>query len=425
MKKLLCKDAEFEWTDQKQAAFEHLKRKLCEKPVLAHPDFQGNRPFTLDTDASGFATGAVLSQQQEDEELQYYDFEIEYRPGANHGNADALSRRPTSEENPAPDIEITPEDHQMYQALEVKPPSTGAFRKANVNAVTRSQAKQTPPLDAEIEDETNPSPETDSPHVHPKGPIQELDDDAIRHPEEINHHDSPNSPCCCDDHYPNDNVYHKLVLQDEAEGHAWNDEKRPNPKLEAQLTRSQVPVEQSKDSTLSQVRNWLMKPNTTPPISALGEPKLRQYRAQLDKLTIKNDKLYLTTDNQERVCIPDSLIPDLLRCLHHHPLAGHQGRARTYRQARRHFYWPGMAKDISSMIEGCAPCQQAKRRTHEKHVPLGQTSTAIDTRFTHFYADIVGPWPGSQGPQGKRYLLTIQDAFTKYPEAWPINAMTT
>ncbi|XP_059097967.1 uncharacterized protein LOC131892197 [Tigriopus californicus] len=493
------RDTEFEWTDKQQAAFQQLKQKLCEKPVLAHPNFQGNRPFILDTDASGFATGAVLSQKQANgtvrpvaytskslthaeknysvtrkellailqgvkhfryfllgrkflvrtdhmalkwlmtsmslrvqllrwrEELQDYDFQIEHRPGANHGNADALSRRPVSEENPAPDIEIIPEDHQMYQALEVKPPSTGDFRKAHVNAVTRSRAKRMPPLDEEIEDEITPCPGIDSrpSDQDPGEPNQNLDDNSISHPADWTNQNSPNSTCFCEDQNPNDNVNHQLVLQDEAEGHAWNDEDRPNPKLTAQMTKSNVPVEQTNDRTLNQVRNWLVQPSQVPPISALGEPKLQQYRAQLDKLTLKNDKLYLTTDNQERVYIPDSIIPDLLRCLHHHPLAGHQGRASTYRQARRHFYWPGTAKDISSIIEGCAPCQLAKRRTHEKHVPLGQTSTAIDTQFTHFYADIVGPWPGSQGPQGKRYLLTIQDAFTKYPEAWSINAMTT
>ena len=41
-------------------SFEILKRLLTNSPVLAYPDF--NKKFTLQTDASNFAIGAVLSQ---------------------------------------------------------------------------------------------------------------------------------------------------------------------------------------------------------------------------------------------------------------------------------------------------------------------------------------------------------------------------
>ena len=50
----------FVWSDQCQEAFERLKKKMVEAPVLAHPDF--SKPFIIDTDASDAAIGAVLSQ---------------------------------------------------------------------------------------------------------------------------------------------------------------------------------------------------------------------------------------------------------------------------------------------------------------------------------------------------------------------------
>jgi hypothetical protein len=43
-----------------------LKTYLTSAPILAHPDF--TKPFILDTDASGTAIGAVLSQMQDDNE---------------------------------------------------------------------------------------------------------------------------------------------------------------------------------------------------------------------------------------------------------------------------------------------------------------------------------------------------------------------
>ena len=61
---LTKKGARFEWTDACRTAFETLKTKLCEAPVLCFPSFQ--RDFDLEMDASIDGIGAVLSQTQED-----------------------------------------------------------------------------------------------------------------------------------------------------------------------------------------------------------------------------------------------------------------------------------------------------------------------------------------------------------------------
>lgn len=56
----LSKDVPFEWSTECQRAFEMLKQKLVDAPVLQYPDF--GRPFILTTDASQFAIGSFLSQ---------------------------------------------------------------------------------------------------------------------------------------------------------------------------------------------------------------------------------------------------------------------------------------------------------------------------------------------------------------------------
>ena len=58
--KLSEKGQKFLWTDECNSAFEILKCRLVESPVLAHPDF--TKPFIIDSDASDQAIGAVLSQ---------------------------------------------------------------------------------------------------------------------------------------------------------------------------------------------------------------------------------------------------------------------------------------------------------------------------------------------------------------------------
>ena len=61
---LTRKDVPFRWTEDCQQAFETLKKKLTEAPVLAYPSFQ--KPFVVETDASHQGLGAILSQEQED-----------------------------------------------------------------------------------------------------------------------------------------------------------------------------------------------------------------------------------------------------------------------------------------------------------------------------------------------------------------------
>jgi len=57
---LMKKDVEFVWTDECQTAFDMLKKRLTSAPILALPTDEGT--YVLDTDASDYGLGAVLSQ---------------------------------------------------------------------------------------------------------------------------------------------------------------------------------------------------------------------------------------------------------------------------------------------------------------------------------------------------------------------------
>ena len=59
--KLLTKDCEFKWTSDCQLAFETLKTKISEAPILRGPNWK--LPFHISTDASDTALGAVLGQK--------------------------------------------------------------------------------------------------------------------------------------------------------------------------------------------------------------------------------------------------------------------------------------------------------------------------------------------------------------------------
>ena len=64
---LTQKGVEFHWEKNQEEAFNTLKERLCNQPILILPDL--SKPFILATDASNEAIGAVLSQIQEDDEL--------------------------------------------------------------------------------------------------------------------------------------------------------------------------------------------------------------------------------------------------------------------------------------------------------------------------------------------------------------------
>jgi hypothetical protein len=50
------------WSESQQKAFLELKHGLCCAPLLTLPDLQ--KPFEIETDASDYAIGAVLTQQR-------------------------------------------------------------------------------------------------------------------------------------------------------------------------------------------------------------------------------------------------------------------------------------------------------------------------------------------------------------------------
>ncbi|CAK9816540.1 Retrovirus-related Pol polyprotein from transposon 17.6 [Anthophora quadrimaculata] len=68
---LLKKNAQFVWGKEQKKSFLELRKALCRSPILQYPNF--DKPFTLTTDASDYAIGAILSQ-----EVNGFDLPVAY-----------------------------------------------------------------------------------------------------------------------------------------------------------------------------------------------------------------------------------------------------------------------------------------------------------------------------------------------------------
>ena len=66
--RLLHKDVPWTWGEEEQRAFELVKEKLVQAPVLAMPNFE--KPFVLQTDACEYGISAILSQEDSEEDLR-------------------------------------------------------------------------------------------------------------------------------------------------------------------------------------------------------------------------------------------------------------------------------------------------------------------------------------------------------------------
>ena len=133
---------------------------------------------------------------------------------------------------------------------------------------------------------------------------------------------------------------------------------------------------------------------------------------------LENDVLWRRLKRQNepsRVVLmtPRTLIPQVIKEAHGQLLTGHDGVFKTRERILLCYYWPNMDSDIKEHLNACEKCQL--RKTHHAEPPLLLTplpQTSEPNQRVH--ADLFGPLKTSG--DGKKYILVMTDAFTKYVE---------
>jgi len=99
-------------------------------------------------------------------------------------------------------------------------------------------------------------------------------------------------------------------------------------------------------------------------------------------------------------------------------MSGHQGQKKAKDRIWREFWWPGFASDVTRFCRSCDICQRTIAKGRVPSVPLGKMPI-IDTLFERIAVDLVGPI-FSPTERGNKYILTMMDYATRYPEAVPL-----
>ena len=122
--------------------------------------------------------------------------------------------------------------------------------------------------------------------------------------------------------------------------------------------------------------------------------------------------------NDLQVVLPQSLRSQVMKIAHESLLGGHQGIKKTSDRILMSFYWPGILGDISRYVQSCDICQRTFPKGRVQKIPLGDMPI-IDTPFKRVAVDIVGPIE-PRTSRGNKYILTLVDFATRYPEAVPL-----
>ena len=192
------------------------------------------------------------------------------------------------------------------------------------------------------------------------------------------------------------------------------------------LDVSTILAEQIRDTVLGTVRSWFRKGiSPEPKTPEIQQSKgLSRYCQEFDRLLIEkgqplcyNEPTDKLDDENLRICLQLSLFLACFKLGHYNEMGGHMGASKTYNNAKRFFYWPGMFDWICALTADCLTCQNNKPKPkHRNEVPLEERQHET-VPFRTIHIDHKGPLH----PPSNRNLhcLLVIDAFSRFLMVYP------
>jgi len=296
-------------------AFTTLKQKLTTAPVLMLPD--PNKQFTLETDASQFALGCVLSQRDDLRKLHpvgYYSRSFT-RPERNYSITDKeLLAIIAGLEEWGHLLIGTQKPIQIYtdhrNLLFASKPQKLSMRQARWQEILSYYNYHV---------------------IYRPGSVNVRADSLSRRPDLV----------------PEDDSQLESILDpNRCTFFCFLDLARFNPLLE------ELKKEQVKDEFLNKIRMSL---------NGNDDTRKQVNYVDINKFKIKNELILF--DNL--ICVPMSLRHRVLSAHHDYAAAGHLGIHKTAELISRNFYWPGWMSDIRNFVRSCKVCASMKSSKHK------------------------------------------------------------
>ena len=144
--------------------------------------------------------------------------------------------------------------------------------------------------------------------------------------------------------------------------------------------------------------------------------RLKPSLSMLNGVLIKEHRFGAGHDPIKQIVLPSCMKNMVLECMHDNMLAGHFGTKRTLARIQLRYYWPGYLSDVEEWCRTCLVCQKRKDPPSKNVAPMQSICTG-EGPFEQLALDIL-KLPRTQ--RGNQYLLVIQDYFSKWVEAFPL-----
>ena len=184
------------------------------------------------------------------------------------------------------------------------------------------------------------------------------------------------------------------------------------------IKREDIKEAQHNDPSLQRLRGLMAdeKINRNGGRSRFIEFKGLMYR-EFDSPRVEHGDVF------RQLVVPQVYRKHVMKIAHESSLGGHQGIKRTTDKIATNFYWPGIQADVKRFCKSCDICQRTIHKGRVRRAPLGQMPL-IEVPFDRVAIDIVGPIkPATE--RGHRFILTLVDYATRYPEAVPLVSIET
>ncbi len=370
---LLAKNAEFIWSPSAQQAFDTLKSAFTTAPVLAH--FDPSRKIVVETDASDFAIGCILSQ---------YDEHGILHPVAFYSRKFTLAEI-NYEIYDKEMLAIVTAFREWRQYLEGSQHQIMVFTDhknlewfTTTKKLTRRQARWDELLAGyDFVIVYRPGSHGGKPDALTRRPDYRSEEgDALRLQQQ------------------------RAVLKPSQ--FISSDTIMATFQQSALATdtdfRNRVQQALTADAWFKQHRTFLENPDL--PRSKEIQKALQGYTLQ-DNLVFFNDFVYVPNSNDIKL--------DILKTHHDSFLAGHLGQAKTYELVSRTYFWPRMRHYVNQYVSSCDTCNRSKT---PRHKPFGllQPLPVPSRPWSSISMDFIVELPVSSGFDS---IFVIVDRFTK------------